>query len=102
MGNASIAFTIVGLWFLFDLIPLPQSMEGVFTTTSFVYFFHGPFIFMINKWISAHWSEWLCGEVLDWYYLVKCLTYPVLSVAVAIFIRRFSPRMYSVLSGGRI
>lgn len=102
IDNTSVLLAIGSMLLLVQRAPqkmfeLPL-VVAITTTVPFVYFFHGPFIFGVEKVFVRAFGM---PVELNAYYISKTLFHCVISVCIALSLSRLAPRLYSLLTGGR-
>ena len=98
LNNVSSCLMIVSLWLALDLVKLGAMREKVISvcgTSAFVYFFHRPLLTCLIKYFQKYFVS------LDGLFILMVVLYAPFCSAFAFAVKRFCPKSYSILVGGR-
>lgn len=101
IGNMAICCAIIAAWILYDFILIPNVVFSLAPVAAFAYFMHGTFIFNLDSLCLQHFPFVRKGWTMEVYYMVKCVLTMLVLVLSAIVLKRFLPRVYAILAGGR-
>lgn len=92
---------LVSFWLLCDYIAIPRFFELMMPYSAMIYFMHGAVVFNLDGLILPQIPVEKTELFLDCYFISKILILLSVFSAISGGMKKMTPRLYAVLSGGR-